>query len=566
MNPTRYKPPSSQSIYKDISSDDYTEIFNRRDAAQDFRSQLTSIIGKNQAGALQQLVQQHRETWSLVSPEELGKWLLIAVKKGHLDIVDALIRESAPATVAAISLDMQLELVEAARFERNSGPEMSFLLDALLRTVNCPVQHLALLVDRARGEKYFAIATSLFTYKENFVKERNKQPLQSIYDAAADGDAARLRKELDAALGIPPLDERLTGAACLINMLVHWLAEIFTAGAAETLVNEEMGKLPLLHVAVMSGDKKTVLLLIEKGASTSAADKDGRTALSRAKEQKDAEIIELLQKLGAPDRASFPIGALAPTQAAGGISVIAGQARPHHEERTDTPGYSDTVASFKNLLPNVASLLSASEDLARELNGATRMTAEQAGLFMAGYLAEFEPPQAVDGQKSRRALVPRSHDVAFQLQANRDNFRAEGWRLEASRTGDIHGVLDSVANTEFADVWTNPGYMEHRLRNAGLCNLLIACVMQAAGMSRGNPDWLSATAERRKEIFAACLRRQLRGLSEKRSAIKEESASQALYDQLLRRQFALLENYCWAVGNAYTDHAVGTTDFSDYFY
>jgi hypothetical protein len=90
--------------------------------------------------------------------------------------------------------------------------------------------------------------------------------------------------------------------------------------------------------------------------------------------------------------------------------------------------------------------------------------------------------------------------------------------------------------------------------------------MQAAGMSRGNPDWLSATAERRKEIFAACLRRQLRGLSEKRSAIKEESASQALYDQLLRRQFALLENYCRAVGNAYTDHAVGTTDFSDYFY
>jgi hypothetical protein len=95
--------------------------------------------------------------------------------------------------------------------------------------------------------------------------------------------------------------------------------------------------------------------------------------------------------------------------------------------------------------------------------------------------------------------------------------------------------------------------------------LLIACVVQAVGSGSGNPDWLSATDERRKEIFTACLSRRLRVLGKKRSGIKVEGASQALYDQLLRRQIAVLETYCSAVGVASATHTERATDFSSSF-
>jgi ankyrin repeat protein len=566
MDQTRNKPPHRQSTYENFFSDEVGANRQQQGAAQDFQSQLETIISSNQADALEQLVQQHPQAWSLVSPDELGKWLLAAVKKGHLAIVDALVRKSVPGKAAAIPLDMQLALVEAARFERNSEPEMALLLDALLQAVDCPVQHLGLLVNRAMQGQYFAISTFLLKYKENFEKARNRQPLHSIYDAAADGDAVRLQKELEAELGIPPLDDKLTGGAWFINMLVHWVAALFTTGAAQTLVNKEMGNLPLLHAAVKSGDEKTVLFLIEKGADLSAVDKDGHNALSRAKEQGKVEIIALLQKLGAPDRASFPDGALAPTQAANGSRIIAGQAPPRHKDRMDRPSYNDTVASFKTLLPDVASILSGSEDLATELNGAEAMSVAQAGLFTASYLAEFEPPQAVDGQKTRGTLLPRTANVVLQLQDNKETFRAEGLRLEASKAEDIHRVLDTLTSTSFADLLAAPRDIEQRLRAAGLCNLLIGCVVQAVNLSRGNPDWLSATDERRKEIFIPCLRKRLRSPIKKRSAVKEEGSNQALYEQLLRRQIALLENYCKAVDDAPTAHAGKVTDFSKHIW
>jgi hypothetical protein len=176
MDQTRHKPPLRQSTHEIFFSDEVAANRQQQDAAQDFQSQLKAIISSNQADALEQLVQQHPEAWAHIRRDELGEWLLVAVKKGHLDIVDALVRKSVPGTAAAIPLDIQLALVEAACCERNSEPEMSLLLNALLQAVDCPVQHLGLLVNRAKQGKYFAIATSLFTYKENFVKARDRQP------------------------------------------------------------------------------------------------------------------------------------------------------------------------------------------------------------------------------------------------------------------------------------------------------------------------------------------------------------------------------------------------------
>ncbi|MFL6717973.1 MAG: ankyrin repeat domain-containing protein [Burkholderiaceae bacterium] len=562
MDRTGYKQPSSYPKHQNFFSDDFNEVSERQEGAQDFQSQLTSIICSRQADALEQLVQEQPAAWSLIRPDELGKYLLVAVKKGRLDMVAALVSKSAPGTADAISLDMQLELVEAARLERNDEPEMSRLLDVLLQAVDCPVQYLERLNQKAVNEKNFSVATALFTYKDNFVKARNGQSLQSIHDAAAAGDAARLQKELDAKLGIPPLDDNLTGTAWLFNMLHRWVAEFFTTGAAKTLVNEKMGELPLLHVAVQSGNKNTVFLLIQKGAEMSTVDSNGDTALSKARKQNHGDIVALLERLGATDR----IDALVLTQSGSSQRKIAGQTLPQHKDRTGEPSYSDTVASFKTLLPDVASALSNSKDLAGELNGAEAMSVEQAGLFTVSYLAEFEPPQAVDGQRSRKSPVTRPDGVLSQLQANRDSFRAEGLRLEASKAKEIRAELDSLASITFAVVWTSPSDMQQRLQNAGLCNLLITCVVQAVQVSRGNSGWASVTDERRKEIFTTCLSSELSGLSTRRSAVEKEGADQERYKQLLRRQVSLLEAYCKPIGGVHTTHAKHETDFSNYIW
>jgi ankyrin repeat protein len=565
MNRTGRKPDFPQSTYGNIFSDDSAAIPGRQYKAQDFQSQLESIIVCKQLSDLEKLIQVQPEAWSCINPEDLGKLLLRAVKKGRLDQVGVLITKAMPGTVEAISLDMQLELVEAARFERNSELETNKLLNILLQAVDCPVQHLDRLVQVAMNGKYFALCAFLSLYKANLEKARNEQYQQSIYDAAAGGDAAKLQKELDAKLGIPPLDDTLTGTAWLFNMLHRWVAELFNTGAVKTLVNASMGKLPLLHAAVESGSKEAVLLLVEKGADLSTTDAYGDTALSRARSKENTEIVALLEKLHAPDRAPVPGGVLALTQAGSDRRRVAGQALPRHEGMTDRPGYSNTIETFKSLLPDVASGLSGSVDLERELNGGASMSVGQVGLFTASYLAEFKLSRALNRQERRGTLTPQTNTVVSQLQANREKFRAEGMRLEASKAKDIHRVLDNLCSTEFSDDSTIPSNIQQYLQNAGLCNLLIASVMKSVVESSKNSDWLSASGERRKGVFTAILREQLSELPKKRPDKKEQDTQQALYDQLLRRQIDLLESYCKAADAARTAHAVQATDFSNDF-
>lgn len=563
MNRTGRKPDFPQSTCDDIFSCDSAAVPGRQYKAQDFQSQLESIIVCNEPSDLERLIQLHPEAWFCISPEDLGKLLLMAVKKGRLDQVGVLITKAKPGTAEAISLDMQLELVEAARLERNSESEMDKLLNILLQAVDCPVQHLDRLLQAAMNKKYFALCTCLSLYKATLEKTRNEQYQQSIYDAAAGGDAARLQKELDAKLGIPPLDDTLAGTAWLFNMLHRWVAELLTTSAAKTLVNASMGKLPLLHAAVESGSTQAVLLLIEKGADLSTTDAYGDTALSKARSKENTEIVALLEKLHAPDRAPVPGGVLA--QAGSDRRRVAGQARPRHEGMTDRPGYSNTIETFRKLLPDVASWLSGSGDLERELNGGASMSVGQVGLFTAGYLAEFELSHGLTRQERRGTLAPQTNTVVSQLQANLEEFRAEGMRLEASKAKDIHRVLDILCSTEFSDASTIPPDIQQHLQNAGLCNLLIASVMKSVVESSKKSDWLSASGERRKGIFTAILREQLSELPKKRPDKKEQDTRQARYDQLLRRQIDLLESYCKAADAARAAHAVQATDFSNDF-
>ncbi len=479
-------------------------------------------------------------------------------------MVAELIKKSVPGKAAAIPIAMQLELVEKARLKHNDQSKMSELLNALLPDADFPVQQFEQLVAEARKQGKHPLITALSEYKNDFIRTRQQDELP-IYDAAAAGDPAELLKELDARLGIPPLDNRLSGVDWFFNALHRWIAELFAAGAAKRLVNRPMGNVPLLHAAVASGNTETVRLLIERGADLAAQDRHGDTALSKAKAnaagQQSTEIVTMLMERHAPDRMRDSDGIAAITQAASGWRKIAEETAPHQQGMTDKPVYEDIVASFKTLLPDVASVLSRSEDLARELNGEKPMSTAQAGLFTASYLAAIEPPQTVDRGESPKVSLPQTSNVAAQLHANRDKFREVGLTLEASKADDIYRVLGSLTSTEFTDLGIAPRDIERRLQNAGLCNLLIVCVQQAVGLGRTNKDWLSETDERREEILTACLSKQLRGLSKKRSRVKGEESNQALYNQLLNRQVILLQGYCEKVHNAHATPNWQTTDF-----
>ncbi|HEX8885469.1 MAG TPA: ankyrin repeat domain-containing protein [Noviherbaspirillum sp.] len=284
---------------------------------------------------------------------------------------------------------------------------------------------------------------------KEFVKIREQGELP-IYDAAAGGDPARLLKELDAKLGIAPLDNRLSGIDWLFDALHRWVAELFAAGAAQKLVNQQIGNVPLLHAAVASGNTEAVRFLIERGADLAVQDRHGDTALSKAKAkayakgQQNDEIVCLLRQRHAPDFEPGSDGMAATTKAASSRHKTVGQSLAHQDGMTDKPVHEDIVKSFRTLLPEVAAVLSKSEDLAKELNGEQPMSAEQAGLFTASYLAEFEPLQAIDGLKRSRTAGLHPSGVIARLHANRDNFREFGLMLEASRPDDIRRVLGSL--------------------------------------------------------------------------------------------------------------------------
>ena len=441
---------------------------------------------------------------------------------------------------------------------------MSKLLDALLPDADFPVQHLKQLIGEARKEGKHQLITALGEYKDKFVHTREQSEL-SIYDAAAAGDPAKLLKELDAKLGIPPLDNSLSGVGWFFNALHRWMAELFAAGAAKTLVNQPMGNVPLLHAAVASGNTETVRLLLERGADMSALDRHDHNALSKAKaeEQHSGEIVNLLMERHAPDRRLGSGGVAVPTQAANGRSTTAATAAD--EAKINGPS-KDAAKSFKKLLAEATSVLPQPQDLARELNGNTPMSVAQAELFTVGYMADFQPPQASDDGKRRPKRLPQSSDAVHQLQLHSESFRAEGRRLEASKETDIQHMLDRLTWALFDELLTIPNHVEKSAQAAGLCKLLIAVVEQALANARKNEDWSLPSNERRKKIFSGCLRDELSQFSKTRTNMNGQDTKQKIYEQLLNRQIALLENYCKAVDDAPTPHAGKATDFSEYIW
>lgn len=530
-----------------------------------FSSQLKELVVGHKIREIQSLIQQQPDAWLAISSEELGNLLLAAVEKGYSEIVVELIQKSAPGKAAAIPMETQLELIKAARLERDSSEEMSALLDILLPDADFPVQHLEQLFKKACAQKQHALATELSVYKGDFIKARERQYDLAIYDAAAAGNPAKLQKELDAMLGIPPLDNSLSGVAWFFNALHRWVVEIFSADAAKELVNRQMGNVPLLHAAVASNNAETVLLLLEKGADISAQDQQGQTALMRAREQSSNDIEILLTQRHALEGMPVPARVPASTQAAVGRDTAAAQASPTDESAVGRSSYRSAVEDFKAYFPELASLLSQSGDLARELNDDEPMGLAQTELFIAGYMADFQLPRAFDVRKIRSERVTQSLEPVHQLQAMSERFRNEGVGFEAFKEIAIHRVLDDLLNSAFTDVLALPEDVRRYLRKIGLCNLLISLISRVLDKANQHTDWLSASAKRKKELFAILFEEQLLALKEKRVATRGRDSSQSLYDQMLNRQIALLENYCRDAKAASKVDVWNTTDFSHIF-
>lgn len=556
--------PGNSSIYphENIFSNNLSPSFGKFDNENDFSSKLKECITSNDGQRLQDLIQQQPDAWSATTPEQLGELLLEAVKKNRSSMVDELIKKSAPGKAAAIPMEIQLELVEAARLGQNDQSKLADLLNALLPDADFPVQHLQQLVQEALNEGKHALNTALSEYKDAFLKSREQGGF-SIYDAAAAGDPVKLLKELDAKLGIPPLDNSLTGAAWFFNALHRWVAELFAAHAAETLVNQPMGNVPLLHAAVASRNAETVRLLLERGAKSSTLDRHGRSALSKANELRNSEICNLLGGRYPPDRRSGSDGVAAPTHTAGERSTIA--PIPTDETWVNRPSENE-AKSFKTLLAEATLKLPQPADLARELNANTPISLAQGELFTVGYMADFQPPRASNGAKRCLEQSTQSSDAVHQLQVQSESFRNEGARLEASKAENLHKVLDRMIWPLFGELLNVDRHVENNLQGAGLCKLLIDLV-EAALVNAGKDErWVSTSDEFRKQVFSGCLREQLNQLRIKRPTLNGQEDKQTIYDRLLCRQISVLEKYCKSAEPAHEVDAWKTTDFSGDFY
>ncbi|HEY7210872.1 MAG TPA: ankyrin repeat domain-containing protein [Bryobacteraceae bacterium] len=81
------------------------------------------------------------------------------------------------------------------------------------------------------------------------------------------------------------------------------IALLLDHGASIDALDTESGATPLMLAASL-GRTSAVSLLLERGANPALADKDGRTALSRAKEAHNSELVKLLENSGKASRKS----------------------------------------------------------------------------------------------------------------------------------------------------------------------------------------------------------------------------------------------------------------------
>jgi ankyrin repeat protein len=218
---------------------------------------------------------------------------------GQPEIALLLIRAGADPALRDNSGQSPLDLALAYK----SGPVVS----ALLRIASFEPavrQEFVQAMETAVAHGRTAVARLLLDSGWN-PNERTSAGSSYLNDAALGGHLALSRMLLEHGAKLearnPQGGTALHDAAIAGNPEI--IALLLDHGASIDALDTESGATPLMLAASL-GRTSAVSLLLERGANPALADKDGRTALSRAKEAHNSELVKLLENSGKASRKS----------------------------------------------------------------------------------------------------------------------------------------------------------------------------------------------------------------------------------------------------------------------
>lgn len=510
-----------------------------------FLFQLEGYIQKHNYKDAENTITSCRSIWSALCAQDVAELVELAMKCGARTLVELMVRHCEPGKAAAMPLETQVNLI----WGRCKFGTSTMVLDLLTKDAICPEDHRERLID-AYG--YYMsnlhLTQTPAEIKATFGQQKKVvQPYrQKIYEAALTGSAHDLQNALDSALGLPPLDDSLTGTDWILNRLHRWFMETLKIGDTKQLVNEQIANMPLLHAAVKSGDAEKVRLLIEKGARLSSKDKNDHTALWRAKEDRNQALVSLLEGYGAEGTTHRPCTYWRPERKPIGQESFAVGFPTFHTASALRMSWQDTAQLFSELLPDVASSFSNFKLLQANLNTGVPLSSAQAELLTAGYLAEFEPEQTLKGTKSSRVSASEMEDLADELERSQVLFQFQGKKCEHEKAAAIQLALDMgfSIRSKVSDAIIDK--LRSDLQEAGLCNVLIDAVIAALDTACKDKSWEYMARTGKKHAMTVLLAKKLTLMQKALATPGQNGSDLALYGRLLLRQISVLDLYCKA--------------------
>jgi ankyrin repeat protein len=151
------------------------------------------------------------------------------------------------------------------------------------------------------------IMQALYRGDNDAARELAENAELDVFEAAALGDAARLREQLDAnpALATTRSDDDFTALhyAAFFDGPETVLLLVDHGADVNAFADNELGVRPLNSAAAV-GQREVAAILLKHGADPNAPTRSGFTPLDAARENGDEKLAELLRSHGARDEPS----------------------------------------------------------------------------------------------------------------------------------------------------------------------------------------------------------------------------------------------------------------------